>query len=677
MKRAYSVLAIKSFDDEAWSFEGIASTPATDRGEDIVNPLGAVYKLPLPLLWQHGKGAIKDPVGWITAASPTRQGIPIKAQMAKPKADYPQGLKDELTGAWVKVRDGLVRGLSIGFSSLEDEPIKGSFGMNIKKWEWLELSAVTIPMNAEATITSIKSFDEQALRSASGDPPPVPDRTTSPPGASGKQTTGREPVFLRPEHRKMKTTQEQIAGYEAKRSANVARMTEIMNKSAEDAATLDAPQTEEYDGLAAEVKSIDAHLVRLREHEKTMIATAVTVKPTVAGEGAASTEGTKQVRVEMGKSSLPKGRSFVRFGVALARSRGNIGDAYDLAKQWKDSSPEVVNVLAMMKGLNTTTDLYLPETESRLMKTAIAAGNTTDTNWASPLVQYTNMASEFVELLRPKTIIGRLTGLHHVPFNIRYASTTSGTSTYWVGQGLGKPVSKMQLATNTIGFAKAAGIVVITKELAMLSSPAAEGLVQNDMEKQMIQFLDQQFIDPGVAAVANVSPASITNGTTATQSTYVSTLLQMDTDVAAAMNSLLSVDIPFDSAVWIMTPYTAMKIGMLRTVNGDFAYGGINAQGGTWFGLPVITSNSVPHSTSAGSIIVLASQDDIFLADEGGIELDSSQEASLEMADNPSGGAASLVSLWQNNLIGLRAERMINWQRRRSAAVTYIDNVHV
>jgi hypothetical protein len=34
-----------------------------------------------------------------------------------------------------------------------------------------------------------------------------------------------------------------------------------------------------------------------------------------------------------------------------------------------------------------------------------------------------------------------------------------------------------------------------------------------------------------------------------------------------------------------------------------------------------------------------------------------------------------MVSLWQSDAIGLRAERFINWQRRRAAAVAYLDGV--
>ena len=38
--------------------------------------------------------------------------------------------------------------------------------------------------------------------------------------------------------------------------------------------------------------------------------------------------------------------------------------------------------------------------------------------------------------------------------------------------------------------------------------------------------------------------------------------------------------------------------------------------------------------------------------------------------------ATVMISLWQNNLIGIRAERYINWAKRRAGAVAYIDSVN-
>jgi phage terminase large subunit-like protein len=83
------------------------------------------------------------------------------------KSDEPGTLKDRLDEAWQSIKLGLVRGLSIGFTSKEHSYIEETYGIHFLKWNWLELSAVTIPANQEASITSIKSIDRQVL-AASG-----------------------------------------------------------------------------------------------------------------------------------------------------------------------------------------------------------------------------------------------------------------------------------------------------------------------------------------------------------------------------------------------------------------------------------------------------------------------------------------------------------------------------
>ena len=72
----------------------------------------------------------------------------------------------------------------------------------------------------------------------------------------------------------MKTIAEQIASFEAKRAASTGRMNEIMAKAADEGRTLDETETEEYDGLKAEVGAIDGHIVRLKDHEAQMVGRA-------------------------------------------------------------------------------------------------------------------------------------------------------------------------------------------------------------------------------------------------------------------------------------------------------------------------------------------------------------------------------------------------------------------
>jgi hypothetical protein len=109
---------------------------------------------------------------------------------------------------------------------------------------------------------------------------------------------------------------------------------------------------------------------------------------------------------------------------------------------------------------------------------------------------------------------------------------------------------------------------------------------------------------------------------------------------------------------------------------GQAEFPGITMTGGTFNGMPVIVSDYIPAGT-----VVLANASDIYLADEGGIQVDMSREASLEMADNPAHdsttptGATSLVSMFQTNSVAFRVERFINWARRRPAAVAILTGV--
>lgn len=159
MDRAYSILTLKEMDDDKRELVGIASTPMPDRMGDIVEPKGAQFKLPIPFLWQHDP---HQPIGHVTAAKVTDSGIEVRAKMAR--MDKPGMLCDRLDEAWECIKSGLVRGLSIGFRSLEAARIDQTYSQKYLKWEWLELSAVTVPANAEATILAIKSADQAARR---------------------------------------------------------------------------------------------------------------------------------------------------------------------------------------------------------------------------------------------------------------------------------------------------------------------------------------------------------------------------------------------------------------------------------------------------------------------------------------------------------------------------------
>lgn len=647
---AVSVTNIKAADDDLRIIEGIASTPTPDRMGDVVEPLGAVFKLPLPLLWQHNSGL---PVGWVEFAKPTKAGIPFKARVAK--VEEPGELKNSVDKAWQAVKAGLVRGVSIGFRRLEHS-VMDDGGWRFTKWEWLELSLVTIPAQSEATINTIKTVSIEQ-RAALGHSSVVEKR--EPPGDSGKKvetkTTPAKPK--RGTTMAKKTIAEQIAAFRTEKSAKETSMDALMAKGGEgDLMTLDEADQEEYDTLEKECDEIEKHIERLEKHQARVVSRATEVDGSSEKKGSDSRSSVPRLIV---KSQLPVGTAFTRYVTALAQSKGNIMHAVEISKKWTDT-PEVETVI----------------------RAAVAAGTTTDATWAAPLVPYQQMASEFIELLRPKTFLGRLP-LRRVPFNISMPGQTAGSSVNWVGEGAPKPVSALAFNTTTLRWAKAAGIVVFTEELMRLSNPAAEAIVRQDLIDAIAKFLDEQFLGISIAEVSNVSPASVTNGVTP----IIASGLDADdlrADVKAVFSAMIALNMSAAGCYWLMSERMALSIAMMTNPLGQPEFPAINAEGGTFAGLPVLTSENVPQLTAditspiryaAGDMIVLIKPSEVMLADDGGVAIDVSNQASLQMDSvptNPPVAATVLQSLWQMNMVGVRAERWINWKKRRSGAVQWI-----
>lgn len=153
IERAYSMLEVKALDDERRTISGMATTPETDRVGDVVDPMGASYASEIPLLWQHQHD---KPVGMATFGKATKNGIPFTATL--PYIAEAGALKDLVDMAWQSVKAKLVRGVSIGFRALEYS-FMDEGGIRFVKSEIYELSLVTIPANASATIQTIKAMD--------------------------------------------------------------------------------------------------------------------------------------------------------------------------------------------------------------------------------------------------------------------------------------------------------------------------------------------------------------------------------------------------------------------------------------------------------------------------------------------------------------------------------------
>lgn len=468
------------------------------------------------------------------------------------------------------------------------------------------------------------------------------------------------------------------------RKTKADRIAAIQSKAMEDDRTKSDEEREETDTLKAEIASLDREISDLEDLERMNIGNAadVVVDKGIGGPATPLKDATKSRDGVTVKNNvkLEPGIRFARFVMAMTQAKGDPARAFAIARNSPIRDDE-----AMMNVFKAQAEMGETIHSRFVQKANVNAGTTQDSTWAAPLVQYQDFANDFVEFLRPQTILGKfgagnVPGLRRVPFNIRVPKQTSGGAANWVGEGKPKPLTKFDFGTDTLPWAKVAAIAVITEELARFSSPAAEGLVRDALRDAIIGRLDLDFIDPGKAAVANVSPASITNGVAGISSTG-SDAASIRRDIRNLWAPFITANISPTQAVYIMTATTALALSLMENDLGTPLYPGMTINGGTLKGVPVIVSEYLDNTAgSAGGIVVLANASDIWLADDGEVSIDSSREASLQMDDSPTntadtGAEQSLVSMWQTNSIAIKAERYIYWKLRRSAAVSWLDAV--
>ncbi|MGI0528007.1 phage major capsid protein [Rhizobium giardinii] len=328
-------------------------------------------------------------------------------------------------------------------------------------------------------------------------------------------------------------------------------------------------------------------------------------------------------------SLAPKGSAFVRFAMALAITKGDVSDAFEVAAgRWGPMSPA-----------------------ARVAKAAIGAGQLAGGSWGDELAgDFAAATAEFFQLVAERSIIGRMAGLRRMPLLTRTIAVIGGSTAHWVGEGKPKPVTSMVFGDALLPARKVIAIAITTRELLESADPAAEGVIRNDLLRAVVDALDTAFVDPANAGIADVMPASIVNGLTPSAD-----LESLVADFAGDLSA----------AVFVMNSATAVSLSSADRPN-------IGARGGELVGVPVVTSRNVAEGN-----IVLADPTGIALG-EGTAAVRITTQATVEMKDSAltqdatTGTGTTMVSLFQTNAVGIIAERAVNWDVARPGSVSFI-----
>lgn len=337
-----------------------------------------------------------------------------------------------------------------------------------------------------------------------------------------------------------------------------------------------------------------------------------------------------------------KGLNFARYVASIVVSKGDFARAAALAEnKWRGA----------------------PIIGEAIRKAAVAIGDSTTSGWASELTRF-GIAEDFLQAVRNATVLDRLTAVRRVPFQTKIPVETAGVNGAWVQEGRPIPVSKGTFDQLSLPSYSGGAIVALSDDLLELLTPTAIATIRDTLVRGVVQFYDEQFLDPSVALVADVSPASITNGATQVSNTG---------NTAAAMTADFANMI--DAADDLINPVWIMRAKICAKIAGTLTFPGVKIDGGELLGIPIITSKSQAGPVGSPAIahqITLIDQDAVVLADEGDIDAQFSRVASIQMSDAPS-GAAQHVSMFQTISSAARVLRRIAWLRTRSAGAVFME----
>jgi HK97 family phage prohead protease len=156
---SFGICKASDIDDEERTVVAIISTGSIDRDSEVLSPKGVItdaFEDNPVVPWSHQ--TFDPPIGKALWLKKGRKQIKAKVKFA---------MTDRAEEVWQLFKGGFLHAFSVGFRPLaghrptpEDikaDPNLADARFIFDKWELLEFSPVTVPANAEALATAIKS----------------------------------------------------------------------------------------------------------------------------------------------------------------------------------------------------------------------------------------------------------------------------------------------------------------------------------------------------------------------------------------------------------------------------------------------------------------------------------------------------------------------------------------
>jgi HK97 family phage major capsid protein len=289
-----------------------------------------------------------------------------------------------------------------------------------------------------------------------------------------------------------------------------------------------------------------------------------------------------------------------------------------------------------------------------LTKAGVAAGSTDGSTWGSELVGYREISAGFAASLAPWSSYDRIyndNSFMRVPLKTRISIASSAATGSAISELAPKPISQIGFTLALLEPAKVVAFIVLSNELARSASPASIRMFGNELRRACAVATDTAFL----AALSSSTGVASSASTGMSASAFLS-----DLDTA-----LQAVTVGAGSKLYLIVPPAIWKsIALMRDSAGPIMVDGVI--GGI---IRVLASDA---TTDTGYLV-----DATQVATENGlVELRSAEHATLQMDDDPTSGH-NLISLWMNDLVGMRAERWFGCELLRSDGAALVTGMTV
>jgi hypothetical protein len=288
------------------------------------------------------------------------------------------------------------------------------------------------------------------------------------------------------------------------------------------------------------------------------------------------------------------------------------------------------------------------------VRSAQTAGSMSGT-WGEQLA-IRNLANGFLGSLSSISVFDLLwPNFLQVPLRTSILSVSATLTATPIAEANVKPLSKISLTAGDLDGVKVIGLLGITAEVLKITDPVATNLLRAELARA-ISRAGNTYLLPVLTSGASSFASSGTTATAIRQD--IRTLLAA---VSSGAGSKLYLIVP---------PVIAEAWSIVGDASGAAAFPTCTFDGGSLAGIPVVVCNE-----AVATEIILCDATQIAAGQEGTLTIDATTEASFDFSDpgdSPVSASTNMISLWQNDLAALKAERIIGAKLLRTTAAAKI-----